>query len=151
MKPSPEAPATTGDDLSPTRSPNPILLTPIALLALLGFAWGVRNYGREHDRHLVVAQVRELESRIRSHEQPGLWLFVEGSDVPGQPDPVQEARHQAMLRDFERLAHLEAFEIADIDAKVPGAEMRFVRRARAGGWWTIGSSSFRRGKARRSP
>ena len=71
----------------------PVWLAVVAFLAVLGFAWGVQNYEREHDRHVVLGQVRELELRIRSHQQPGLWLFVEGNDVPGRPDPAQEERH----------------------------------------------------------
>jgi len=46
----------------------PVWLGVVAFLAVLGFAWGVRNYEREHERHVVVGQVRELESRIRSHQ-----------------------------------------------------------------------------------
>jgi hypothetical protein len=108
----------------------PVWLAVVVFLAVLGFAWGVRSYEREHDRHVVLGQVRQLESRIRSHEQPGLWLLVEGNDVPGRPDPLQEERHQAMLRDFERLAHLESFEMTDIEANVQGAEARVSYRIR---------------------
>lgn len=102
------------------RARAPASLAGVALLAVLGFAWALQNYGRD-DRQAVLDQVREMKAGIRSHG-PGLWMFVEGNDAPEPPDPKREARHQAILRDFERLAHLDGFDMTDIIVEVRGAE-----------------------------
>jgi hypothetical protein len=105
------------------------LLAAVALLALLGFAWAIQNYGREHEPHVVVARVREIEAQIRTHS-PGLRLLVEGRDVPEPNDPARESRHQPILRDFERLARLDGFELTDVHAEVVGDRARVSYRIR---------------------
>lgn len=103
-------------------------LAGIGVLAVLGFSWALRGFGRD-DRQAVLWQVYEMKAGIRSHG-PGLWMFVEGNDSREPPDPKREARHQAILRDFERLAHLEGFDMTEIAVEVRGAEALVSYRVR---------------------
>lgn len=95
------------------------LLAGIALLAILGFAWAVRSCDVDGDRRAVMRQVKEIEKSLRKHD-PGFWVSVEGDDSPEHPNPAQEKTHQATLRDFERLAHLDGFAMTDVDVEITG-------------------------------
>ena len=95
------------------------MLPLVGIASLLGFVLASRNWPREHDRHTVASQVRELERRLRSHG-PDLWLLVEGGDDRGGGAGLQEARHQAMLRDFERLDGLEGLAMTDVEVQIDG-------------------------------
>ena len=106
-------------------------LVLLAIASLLGFVLASRNWPREHDRHRVATQVHELERSIRSHG-PELWLFVEGADHARQgASPDQETRHQAMLRDFERLGRMDDLALTDVEVQVDGDKARATYRIRA--------------------
>jgi hypothetical protein len=107
-----------------------LVLGAVAVAALVGFVLAGRDWPRETDRHAVTAQVRELERRIRSRG-PDLWLLVEGNDSQDTFDTDREARHQAMLRDFERLSHVEGFAITDIMVHVDGDSALATYRIRS--------------------
>jgi len=95
------------------------LLAAVALLAILGFAWTFWGSGREDDRHALIHHAREIEARIRSHGYD-IWRLVEGNDSRDHANASQEQRHQDILRDFERLAHLDSFEMTDLEAEIVG-------------------------------
>lgn len=111
------------------------VLGVVGLAAMLGFVSRSRNCRLEHERHAVAREVREVERRIRSHA--AFWLYVEGNDSRESRDPIQEARHETILRDFERLSHLDNFEMANVAVDVRGDEAHVSYRvrgiARAGG------------------
>lgn len=119
---------TPDGELSGTSPPrhrrNKAYLGLVAALATVGFAWGIQSYLRDHDTHVVRAFVREIETRVHVHDEPGLWLLVERNDVREKPDTEQERRHQAILSTFERLSHLEDFKMTDVDVDVEGEEAR---------------------------
>lgn len=96
-----------------------VRLGMVVLAATLGLAWGLRNYRQEHQPHVLVARVREIESRIRG-DGASLWLLME--------DNAQTAHRDAILRDFERLAHLEAFRMTDVHAETDGDRGRVTYR-----------------------
>ena len=103
----------------------------VAIASLLGFVLASRNWPREHDRHRVASQVHELERSIRSRG-PELWLFVEGGEHPRQgAAAAQEVRHQAMLRDFERLGRMDGLALTDVEVKVDGDKALATYRIRA--------------------
>ena len=106
-----------------------LALSLVAIASVLGVVIAARNWPREHDRHVVVSQVRELERSIRSHG-PDLWLFVEGNDKRDNGDVDRETRHQVMLRDFERLGRLEGFAITDIVVQIDGDKALATYRVR---------------------
>lgn len=113
------------------RRRNKAYLGLVAVLATVAFAWGIRSYLRDHDTHVVRAFVREIETKVRVHDEPGLWLLVERNDPPGKPDTEEEQRHQAILHTFERLSHLEEFKMTDVDVDVQGEEARVSYRMSA--------------------
>jgi len=104
-----------------------VLLAGVSLLAILGFAWAVRSSGRESDHRAVMRQVREIEASLQLHG-PGFWASVEGQDSPQHSDPTQEKTHQAILADFERLAHLGEFEMKDIRIAIDSDQARVSYR-----------------------
>jgi hypothetical protein len=73
----------------------------------------------ERDRHRIIASVRQTEAMIRRHDV-ALFSQVEGTHPRGSPRPEPDAAHEGMLRDFERLSHLENFQMNDIHAVVDG-------------------------------
>ena len=95
------------------------VLFGVGVIAALGLVVGSQAYRREHDRHTLVRRVRVLEGALRAHD-PSIVLSVEGRDPPGTRDPVREARHRAMLDDFERLAHLDDFAMTGIRVELRG-------------------------------
>ena len=95
------------------------VLFGVGVIAALGLVVGSQAYRREHDRHTLVRRVRVLEGALRAHD-PSIVLSVEGRDPPGTRDPVREARHRAMLDDFERLAHLDDFAMTGIRVELQG-------------------------------
>lgn len=119
-------PVPTPDSKESIASPSPrhrreLALAGIGLLALLGFAWAVQGWRPNGDRAAVTARALEVEQHIRAHGAD-LWWSVEGSDPPGRKDQQLEARHQRILHDFERLAHLQDFAMADISVHLGLAE-----------------------------
>lgn len=89
------------------------------MTAALGFVVGSQTIRREYDHHTLTRRVRDLERALRAHD-PSIFLYVEGQDPPGSRDPVREARHRAMLDDFERLAHLDDFAMTGIHVELRG-------------------------------
>ena len=107
-----------------------LVLGAVAVASLVGFVLAGRDWPRESDRHAVTAEVRELERRIRSRG-PDLWLLVEGNDSQDDADADRETRHQAMLRDFERLSHVAGLAITDIVVHVDGDRALATYRIRS--------------------
>ena len=108
-----------------------LTLPLVAVASLLGFVLASRNWPREHDRHRVASQVHELERSIRSRG-PELRLFVEGGNHPRQgAADAQEARQQAVLRDFEHLGRMRDLALTDIQVKVDGDKALATYRLRA--------------------
>lgn len=79
--------------------------------------WEARS--EERDRHALLAHVREIEGLIRRHDS-ALWTRVEREHGPRRPIPAADAEHQAMLRDFERLSHLDDFSMTDVEVQLQG-------------------------------
>ena len=99
-----------------------LTLFGVAVVAVLGFVLGIQSFRREHDRHLITSKVRDLARLIRAHDVIRIWVYVEGRDPLAPGSPTSEARHQAMLSDFERLGHLEEFMITAIRVDLEGDE-----------------------------
>ena len=80
----------------------------------------------ERDRHSVRAELKEIERAIRAHDA-GIWKRVEAEHVGGVA-PVEEEAHQQMLRDFDRLGHLEGLSMDPVDVEVFGDGARVTYR-----------------------
>lgn len=112
---------------------------------------------RERDYHEILGRVARLGKLIQAHDVR-IWLQVEERHAT-VPEPERHAAHVAMLRDFDRLGHLEGFSMSDIrvelsrdtavvryhvqglpragDARAPAAgEMHFARGPT--GWELVG-------------
>lgn len=102
----------------------------VALIAL--FAIHRETNQRERDRRALLRHVAEMEKIIRAHDTR-IWLHVEGGGGHPSNDPAHEAVHQAMLRDFERLAHLRDFAMRDVEVEIAGdtAVVRYRVEGRA--------------------
>jgi hypothetical protein len=128
------APAVPPDNDVADAHPHPrrqrLVLSAVAIASLVGFVLAGRDWPRESDRHAVIAEVRELERRIRSGG-PHLWLLVEGNDSRDDADADRESRHQAMLRDFERLSHVPDLSITNIVVHVDGDSALATYRIRS--------------------
>jgi hypothetical protein len=107
-----------------------------ALAALAGLAWFIFAETRreERDRHAILNQMRELDRMIRRHDAR-LFVEVESGHMGNRPE--SDPAHDAMLRDFEVLSHLDGFKIEDVVVAVDGdsavATYRVEGRARGGG------------------
>jgi hypothetical protein len=108
------------------------LVVAAATVALLGGGAIVFHETRraERDRHEILDQMRKTESLIRAHDM-GLWVNVEAGHGK-TPPPADDAAHDQMKRDFERLGHLVDFRMADVRVHVAGdvatATYRIVAR-----------------------
>ena len=62
-----------------------------------------------------------MERLIRDHDER-IWLHVEAKHIGEQrpPSPSDEAAHQAMVNDFDRLGHLTDFAMRDVRIEVTG-------------------------------
>lgn len=90
------------------------LIGGIALTLSAGTAFVYRETRhRESDRHAIVAHLKQMERAIRAHDA-GLWLHVVTTHPALPGDRNHEAMHESMLRDFERLQHLDDLQITDI-------------------------------------
>ena len=89
----------------------------VAAAALAGYIWGAAGFHREHDRHQLRKEVQLIEAAIRAGHPANAWLHGEGSR--GSWVPAQEqARRDAVLQDFERLARLEGFSLVGVEIEV---------------------------------
>lgn len=115
------------------RRRNAFVLAAVAVTALVGYLWGRRDLQREHDRHLVRREVARIEAAIRTGHGWSDWIYVERRDT-GAPDSREHERHESLLRDFERLAHVEGFALSDVevelDADTARVRYRVTGRAR---------------------
>jgi len=96
----------------------------LAIAAAAFIAFGVAAffiYGEtrraERDRHAILNQMRELERMIRDHDGK---LFLEVESEHKGDRPADDPNHDAMLRDFEVLSHLDGFRIKDVVVLVQG-------------------------------
>jgi hypothetical protein len=95
-----------------------IVLIPLGGLVVLagsGYTIYSEMQGAERDRHAVIEEVHELARLIHRHDGQ---LFVR-IGVPPDADSEHGDR-ESILRDFERLSHVEAFRITDLDVVVTG-------------------------------
>ncbi len=99
------------------RRRNAVVLAAVAVTALVGYLWGRRDLQREHDRHLVRREVARIEAAIRTGHGWSDWAYVERRDT-GAPDSREHERHQSLLGDFERLAHVEGFALSDVEVEL---------------------------------
>ena len=147
----------------------PAIVSLIAIAAVGGYVWSIGGCRSEYARHQVWQEVRRIEDALRSGTGFRYWLYVEARDSAAT-DPAEHARHDAILRDFERLAHLEGLVFSDLQVTVGATEavaaFRVDGRARNGdgqpvptrgelvfrrtatGWRLAGSRLFPRDDAR---
>jgi hypothetical protein len=114
---------------------------------------------REQDRRAIRALIRDTERALRAHDGSA-WLLVERGFPPAEKHPALEPGHEQLLRDLDRLAHLEDVqltitavtvtgEIASADYQVlgrarpkeavPPAAGRFAFRRTGDGWTLVGN------------
>ena len=72
----------------------------------------------ERDRHDILNHMGRTESRIRNHDMR-LWTDVEAAHSK-PPVPAEDAAHERMKQDFERLGHLVDFRMKDVEVRVSG-------------------------------
>jgi len=71
----------------------------------------------ERDRHAVRAELEEIERAIRAHDAD-MWRRVE-AEHDGEAAPAgEEEAHQQMLRDFDRLGHLDGLSMDPVDMEM---------------------------------
>lgn len=114
-----------------------LILAGVVMLSISGASMLVYRATRreERDRHAIVLHLREMERALRTHDAR-MWLHVTTTHSVAPGDADHAAAHDAMLRDFERLQHLEGLELTDIQAEVTGdtAVARYrIHSARAAG------------------
>jgi len=138
-------------------------MVAVAAAALAGYVWGVANFQREHDRHRLRKEAQRIEAAIRAGHPAAAWLPAEGS--PRSRVPAREqARRDAVLRDFERLARLKGFSLVglevevaqeqglarfhvignDVDRRLPPARGEWLFERGPSGWQLVGSRLFDR-------
>ena len=90
-----------------------------ALAAIAAISTVVYNERREeHDRHVLLDHIARIEQAVRRHDE-AVFGYVETHH--GTPaDPQAEVAHQQMLRDFDRLSHLEGFSMRDLEITIDG-------------------------------
>jgi len=92
------------------------------LFAALAALFAVRENGQPaRDRRALLRHAAEMERMIRAHDAR-IWLHVE-TDAHAR-DAEHDAIHRAMLLDFERLSHLDGFEMRDGQIEVSGDAAR---------------------------
>lgn len=87
-----------------------------AIAAISSFAYHERR--EEHDRHVLLDHISRIEQAVRRHDEAVFGYVETHSGTP--PDPQVEVAHQQMLRDFDRLSHLEGFGMRDIEIAIDG-------------------------------
>lgn len=102
----------------------PAVVTLVAIAAVGGYVWSIGGCRSEYARHQVWQEVRRIEDALRSGTGFRYWLYVEGEDS-ATTDAGVHASHEAVLRDFERLARLEGLSLVDLQVNV-GAEEAVV-------------------------
>lgn len=125
---------TAGPDTPParTRPSRHVAVTFAAVAVTLGAVSAIvwRETRRDEiARHEILADLNTIVRKIHTHDQT-LWMNVEGHDTASF-DPKVEEGHQKMIADFERLSHLEDFQMLDITVHVDG-DMANVRYRIAG-------------------
>ena len=83
----------------------------------------------ERDRHAVRAEMKEIERAIRAHDA-GIWQRVEAEHGERAASAGGDEAHQEMLRDFDRLGHLEGLSMDPEDIEVSGDGARVTYRVR---------------------
>lgn len=99
----------------------PLLVAVAVGLAILAGSWAVYRKTRrdESDRQAIVLHILEMERALRAHDAR-MWLHVTTTHPVAPGDAAHAAAHEAMLRDFERLQHLEGLELSDIQVEIDG-------------------------------
>jgi hypothetical protein len=87
------------------------------VLVLAGGGYAVYSEMRraERDRHAVIQEVEGLQHLIRRHDGQ---LFMRLSVAPDADSA--HADRDALLRDFERLSHIDGFQVTNLDVVVTG-------------------------------
>jgi ketosteroid isomerase-like protein len=100
----------------------------VVVLAGGGYAVYSEMQRAERDRHAVIQQVEELQHLIRRHDGQ---LFMRFSVAPDAD--AAHADRDALLQDFERLSHVDGFQITNLDVVVTGdsAVARYEASGRA--------------------
>lgn len=97
---------------------------PVIAAALLVPAATVLVYKEtrqaERDWHAVRAQVYDIEKALRRHE---VDAYVRSA---GEGSPLPVETEQRLVRDFERLSHLQDFAMTDVEIRFEG-DTAFVR------------------------
>ena len=85
----------------------------------------------ERDRHAVRTEIEAIERAIRAHG-PDMWERIEAPHEGGSATPDDERSHQEMLRDFDRLGHIDSFAMDGIHIRLSGdtALVRYAVRGR---------------------
>lgn len=113
----------------------PAGVTLVVGAAVAGYMWSIDGCRHEYARHQVWQEARKIEDALRSGTGYRNWLFVEKGDSAAR-DAEEHGRHEAILRDFERLAHLEGLVFSDLQVAAGATEavasFRVDGRARDG-------------------
>lgn len=83
----------------------------------------------ERDRHAVRAELEEIERAIRAHDAD-MWRRVEADHDGRAASAGEEETHQQMLRDFDRLGHLDGLSMDPVDMEIAGDVARVSYRVR---------------------
>lgn len=108
-------------------------MTLVVVAAVAGYILSIDGCRHEYGRHQVWQEVQRIEDALRSGTGYRYWLYVEKQDSAAT-DPEEHGRHEAILRDFERLAHLEGLVFSDLQVAAGATEAvaRFRVEGRAG-------------------
>lgn len=96
-----------------------LVLAALGGIAVSGYLWGMRDWRREHDRHLVRAELVRLEGAIRGAHVYQDWLYVE-SGAEGSEEEARHPEHLALLDALDRLAHVDGFAFKEIQISLAG-------------------------------
>lgn len=144
MIPAHERPsAGTQADQAPFSLRGLVVVIFIAVAAVAGYIWGIAGYQREHDRWQVRVEVQRIEAALRTGHPVRDWIYVEGRDK-ARSRPRDHAKHEATLRDFERLAHVGGLAFAQVEVET--AYHHAVARFRVTGRITAERSNPARGE-----
>lgn len=89
----------------------------------------------QRDRRAVRNLMRDIETRIRSHDGSA-WLLTERGFLPGEAHPAVEPAHERLRTDLDRLAHVDDLRLlvqdVEIDRDTAWIDYQVEGRARPG-------------------
>jgi hypothetical protein len=109
-----------------------IIALAIPVVAVAGALAYRETRTTERDRHAVRAEMEDIERAIRAHDAD-IWRRVEADHDGRAASSAEEETHQQMLRDFDRLGHLDGLSMDPVAIEIGGDVARVNYRVQGVG------------------